>query len=400
MGKWWDLPEAEKKKIEDSRERLLIEMRGYKREPTIEEVIEGYKKLIQTLGGKFIEFTELYNQALQIAKKYGFIESTLTARIKDFSSSNSNTDNKELDDMFGMEIATPTELEKEELILFNELIFKNMKSKIWNKTEEEGGYSAYHSTGIVQINYNEDLEKQIVDIIKNTTTEEWTSSKDKNLSPDERIKKSPFKNLQHYIENPIKLALLVSIMERMIYTIVKGNVKFDEVPIIEFHFLTLEKQREAIIGNAAHSKYKNGLKEQKIKELYDDEKLFRGINAPWKWEGDEEGLKLQEFYVTLAQNWPFLTDSIQTTLATGDGQNAIRINNEFDEQLASIFPFLSKYVDGEICDDPYKQAELWGKFKTLIMHYRLDFSGNKQMLAREALNYLPENQGEKEGEQK
>ena len=151
MGNSWNLTEEDKQRVKEGQERILIEMRGYKRAPTIEEVIEGYKKLIQALGGNFVKFMEAYNKALQIGRKYGFIESTLTARIKDFSSSQSNTNNKELDDMFGMEIATPTDLEKEKLILFNELIFKNTKSKIWNKPEEQGGYSAYHSTGYVEI---------------------------------------------------------------------------------------------------------------------------------------------------------------------------------------------------------------------------------------------------------
>ena len=44
-------------------------------------------------------------------------------------------------------------------------------------------------------------------------------------------------------------------------------------------------------------------------------------------------------------------------------------------------------------NDPYKQAELWGKLKALIMHYRLDFNGSKKSLATEILNV--ENEGDR-----
>jgi len=393
MEKSWGLTEDEKRKIRVEHERMIIEMRGYKREPSIEEIIEGYKRFIQDMGGNFIEFAEAYNNVLQVAREYGHINAHLTVRIKDFSSSKSNTDNKELDDMFGMEIATSTEEQKEILTLFNELIFNNIKSKIWNKKKEEGGYEAYHSTGTIQINEEVDLKAKIIDIIDNTEVEEWTSSKDKYIDPEQRKKSSPYKNLKKVIKHPLEQKWLVALIRKMYETLQRSDLDIESIPMIECHFLTLEKQEEAITGNASHSKYKKGA-EAKVQQLFDDEKLFRGINAPWKFVGTDKGLKLQNFDETLRQNWPFLDTSIKLRALEGRGESLTQMSRNFDKMLASQFEFLRDYVDGEICTDPIKKAEIWGKLLMLIMHYRLDFNGNKQTLAREALNYIPNREGE------
>lgn len=392
MGnKSWELTEEEKR----NQKIKLEEIFGEKNDSTIEEIIEGYKKLVQSLGGSFLEFTEKYNEALQVAKKYGFIESKLIARIKDFSSANSNTECKELDDMFGMEIATPTETEKETLILFNELIFQNHKSKIWNKLEELGGYSAYHTSGIVNIDNETNIKEKIIDILENKTSEEWTCPKDKQIEPENRKRATPFRNLKEITKQPVKLDLLVKTLQRMVNTITSSNLEYNKIPIIEFHFLTQEKQKNAIIGKASHNNYKNLIKEQQIQELFDNDRLYRGINAPWKFEANENGLKLQDFYVTLFQNWPFLEDSIKVRLNEQNVKNTIKRISECDKQLASQFPFLRKYinVDENEYNDPYKQAELWGKLKALIIHYRLDFNGSKKSLATEILNL--ENEGDR-----
>ena len=390
---WWELTEEQKCQIRLEHERIVIEMMGDKREPTIDEMIEGYKGFIQDLGGNFIEFAEVYNQALQVAREYGHINSQLTIRIKDFSSAYSNTDEKELDDMFGMEIATSTEEQQEILTLFNELIFNNVKSKMWNKKEEEGGYSAYHSTGTLQINDEEDLKVKIISMIENTEVEEWSSVKDKNIEPDKRTKTSPYKNLKKIVEQPLQQKWLVALIRKMLETLQKNDLDIEGIPMIECHFLTLEKQEEAITGNASHSKYKSGL-EEKVQQLFDDEKLFRGINAPWKFVGTDKGLKLQNFNETLRQNWPFLDTSIKIRILEGRGESATKMNKEFDKMLASQFEFLRDYVDGEVCTDPIKKAEIWGKLIMLIMHYRLEFKGNKQTLAKEALRYIPNREGE------
>jgi len=393
MEKSWSLTDEQKRKIRQENERTISEMRGYKRGPTINEIIEAYKKFIQDVGGDFLHFAEAYNEVLKVANEYGHMNSKLTVRIKDFSSANSNTDNKELDDMFGMEVATSTEEQKEILTLFNELIFKNTKSKMWNKTQEEGGYSAYHTTGMVQLKEDEDLQSRIIDIIENTNVEEWTSSKDKNIPADKRAKTSPYKNLQKLIQNPLEQKWLVALIGKMLEVLKRSDLDIDSIPIIEFHHITLEKQEEAITGSAAHSKYKQGL-EEKIQQLFDEEKLFRGINAPWKFVGTDEGLKLQNFNETLRQNWPFLDISIKLKEIEGRGEASNKISRDFDRMLASQFKFLRNYVDGDVCRDPIKKAEIWGKLKMLIMHYRLDFDGDKQALAKEALDYLPYSKGE------
>lgn len=85
-----------------------------KMKPTLGEIADGYRGFIADLGGGFLEIAENYNMCLEIAKNNELIgDVKLKARIKDFSSSRINTDKKILDDVFGMEIVTPTEEEKE-----------------------------------------------------------------------------------------------------------------------------------------------------------------------------------------------------------------------------------------------------------------------------------------------
>ena len=82
--------------------------------PEIGEIIDGYRDYIFDLGGSFLDITELYNKCLKIAKSSELIgDVKLKARIKDFSSSCTNTNTKMLDDVFGVELVTATEFEKE-----------------------------------------------------------------------------------------------------------------------------------------------------------------------------------------------------------------------------------------------------------------------------------------------
>jgi len=101
-----------------------------KMQPTIGELADGYRSFITDLGEGFLEIVENYNMCLEIAKSKELIgDVKLKARIKDFSSARINSDKKILDDVFGMEIVTPTEREKEILILFNHLVFDISKNK-------------------------------------------------------------------------------------------------------------------------------------------------------------------------------------------------------------------------------------------------------------------------------
>lgn len=80
--------------------------------PTLGELADGYRSFIADLGEGFLEVLEKYNECLQIAKKSKLIEDIqLRARIKDFSSSLSNTEEKLLDDVFGMELVTGKDID-------------------------------------------------------------------------------------------------------------------------------------------------------------------------------------------------------------------------------------------------------------------------------------------------
>ena len=64
-----------------------------------------------------------------------------------------------------------------------------------------------------------------------------------------------------------------------------------------------------VYTNCYIAKYKE-TDERKIRNKLIEGKLIRGVNSPWIFEGTEKGIKLQDFYKTLLENWPLFKDDI------------------------------------------------------------------------------------------
>ncbi len=346
--------------------------------PKLSELIDGYKKYLVDLGPGFMEIVESYNMSLEIARQYELIgDCKLKARIKDFSSSLTNTDIKELDDIFGIEIVTATEQEKEFLILFNHLVFSINKDKKYNKTKTK--YKAYHQIGDYLLNkpdymtllfHDQDFFKEIVaDTINRSKTIEYKSVK----KEESNIESDVFPTLKKEIKNPEKLDEYAKILTRMITFM--NDVTFDKVfPFIETHFITSEVEENALRGSAAHSNYKNTNQEAIIK-MFNEGKLIRGINAPWKFVGDSSGLHLQNFYDTLIENWTFLRPYIVNRRMAGKEEKDKQLSTKFDYLTATVYNFLRNYLSkpkNGYNDD--KKDEIWGVLKSAIRIARPDTS--------------------------
>ena len=336
--------------------------------PLIGELVDGYKGYIYDLGPGFLDFAEVYNRCIQIAKSNEIIGGArLKVRIKDFSSSLKNTDTKMLDDVFGMELVTATEREKEILMLFNHLIFQIQNDKKYNK---RNGYVAYHCTGDFNVE-NVDVANAVNGIIENTETREYKYSKaEPQYDKDKMVKL--FTNLSTIFSTPSEAKGIIQTLEEMIAVMKVAEIKRENVPIIEFHFLTSQVEQEMIRGPANHSKYKK-TNEKLIKQFFNEGRLFRGINSPWKFVSNGSGLKLQDFYKTLLENWPFLKKDIVNKRKAGKEAREKDKNSRFDRLLASQFPFLRKYIEAEDEEYPEQfQAEKWGVLKGIMIANRIN----------------------------
>lgn len=345
--------------------------------PSIGEIVDGYKSFIQDLGGGFLEIAENYNECLQIAKDNELIgDAKLKARIKDFSSSKTNSDIKILDDVFGMELVTATEFEKEVLMLFSHLVFNIDKDKKYNKTT---GYVAYHCMGDYSPKEG-DLQEKIKQIVKQTKTKEYKYSKSEPNYNDKKNLVPIFSVLPEYISNPNDLKELSRVLGEMIDYIKFIGVSKENIPFIEFHFLTTEKEQEALRGaKANHANYKK-VNQRLIERYFNEGTLIRGINAPWKFIGTKNGLELQDFYETLLENWTFLKDEIIEKRISGKEIRDKETTSKFDVLSAAQFPFLRKYLDGSHEYPEDENAEKWGLLKALIIANRIDKTEKTQSI--------------------
>ncbi len=353
-------------------------------QPTMGEIADGYRSFISDLGEGFLQIVENYNDALEIAKEANIIgDVRLKARIKDFSSSRINTDIKILDDVFGMEIVTSpikedgvttdyqeqlAEKDKELLMLFNHFVFDISKDKKYNKPT---GYTAYHCMGDLNIEANKinNIEDWIKTKVNETETREYKRSKSEPTYGDKKHMVDVFPNLIKLIENPEELSKISRTFVEMAKYINVIDEKL-QLPIIEFHFLTGAAEKEALTGKASHSKYK-ATNEKLIKSKLQNGELIRGINSPWKFVGTPNGLKVQDFYDTLSENWPFLVETINERRIAGKEEKDKRISSKFDYLSAYQFPFLRKYIEPHKYYEN-KKEEMWGVLKTSMIVNRID----------------------------
>lgn len=337
------------------------------KETSIWDMADGYRTFISDLGEGFLEISENYNMCIEIAKANELIgDVKLKARIKDFSSSllNSQTEGKILDDIFGMELVTPSERDKEILMLFNHLTFSINRDKKYNKPT---GYVAYHCMADFKPT-EKNFKEWIKETVSSAKTREYKRTKKDDKKPkNKRNMVSIFPILQREIKNPKFLNELVKCFEEMFEYMQATDTNLD-LPTIEFQFKTSEVEENGIRGGAAHSKYKDE-DEALIMRKFMDGELIRGVNSPWKFNGTPTGLQLQDFYVTLKENWPFLRKTIAHRRKIGKEDKDRDKCAIFDWLTAIQYPFLKKYVqtNRKYDDSKSKKDEYWGFLKAAMV---------------------------------
>lgn len=351
-----------------------------KQDETKARKIEAYKNFVLDATPGYIMFMELINQIVTKLENDNAIGKTkVKSRIKSINSSMINTDEKVLDDVFGFEIVTQNEKDKEILMVIIHNLFdeKYARHKNHNKSN---GYYAHHCTGTVKnrLDEKEELENHI---LKAETQELKTEYRDMNHKEQKQYKKEEIfskkprypilrneilernnidKNLRDNLENTIEFA---------IKSLKDNPVARRALPIMEMQFKTADVEKEAKYGKAQHMKYK-AVKEAEILEAYNNRKLVRGVDFPFIFIRNEDGnMEIEHSDETLVSMWPFLDSPILEYHKT----HKYSMQN-YDMYFAKIFPELESYIRKNTLKEPslpadgYDSEMAWGILKNKIIN--------------------------------
>lgn len=322
--------------------------------------IEAYKSFLsETLPG-YIGLMEAINHTITELEIDGIVGKTkLRARLKSVNSALKNTDEKVLDDIFGFEIITPTERDKEiiMLIIHNLFVGKYVRQKNHNKSN---GYFAHHCTGTVKTKLDgteaSGLEGHIL------ASETYELKEQYRDMPKKEQKK--YRKDEIYCKKPRYPILKQEILK---------NGKIDEklqqefewaldfidqylsedlnlrrnMPIVEVQFKTSAVEQETKCGRAQHVKYKK-VNEEEIRQKYFERKLVRGVDFPFTFIRNNDGeLEIEHTNKTLVSMWPFLEDAIEKYKES----HSCPVAN-YDMYFARIFPDLEPYIKRNLAKEP------------------------------------------------
>lgn len=342
--------------------------------------IDAYKSFVIEAVSGYIMFMELVNQMVTKLENENVIGKTkVKSRIKSINSSMTNTEEKILDDVFGFEIVTQNEKDKEILMVIIHNLFdeKYARHKNHNKSN---GYYAHHCTGTVKnrLDEKEDLEKHILEAKTKELKREYRdmNHKEQKKYKKEEIfcKKPRYPILRNEIleRNGIDKNLKENLEEIIEYAIqsLKNNPEAKSaLPIMEMQFKTVEVEKEAKYGKAQHMKYK-AVKEAEILEAYNKRKLVRGVDYPFTFVRNENGeMEIEHYNETLVTMWPFLSDAIEKYKKT----HRFPMQN-YDMYFVKIFPELEPYIIKNALKEPslpvdgYTSEMVWGILKNKIIN--------------------------------
>lgn len=344
--------------------------------------IEAYKQFVSEAMPGYILFMEALNYVVNQWEMKGVIGKTkLKSRVKDINSALTNTEEKTLDDIFGFEIITQDERDKEMLMLVIHNIFvpEYMKQKNHNKSN---GYFAHHCTGSIKkgLNGNEvsELKRHI---LESETDELKKEYRDMSIKEQKKNKKSEiFTKKPRYpilkreiiasnkVDSELQNNFRWAIEFITQYLESKPELK-KCIPVMELQFKTKEVENEAKYGKAQHAKYKN-VDENKIMQAYYDRRLVRGVDFPFTFIRNEKGgLEIEQANETLINVWPFIKDAVSKY----NQINTTQIAN-YDMYFAKIFPGLERYVQKNATKEPsipasiYNSEMAWGILKNKIIN--------------------------------
>lgn len=354
--------------------------------------IDTYRKYISEALPGFISFMELINSAITtlednlVMSNIGF-----KARIKDTTSSVSNTERKVLDDIFGFELIAPNETDKEILMLLIHKIFDDEICFRTKNHDKSNGYKAHHCVGILkkEIDGNEfdDIEKYILKAKDKIVKKKYRGlrKEEKDQIPNSELyqKIDLYPNLKKQIEQEghldpktVEILKKISLEIENYYRQTKGERK--GVPPIEVQFKTAHVAEEAIYGAAKHDEYKP-INREEIANKYKNKQLIRGMNFPFKFYRANGEMKLQPADVTLVEMWPFLKETI--IQYRNDNPNEA---SSYNMHMATVFPELKPYVRELAKREPYIRVRsqnvetIWNGLKQKILYPDIREKNNKE----------------------
>lgn len=344
--------------------------------------IDAYKDFVLEAVPGYVMFMELINQIVTKLENDNVIGKTkVRSRIKSINSSMINTDEKILDDVFGFEIVTQSERDKEILMLLIHNLFaqQHIRQKNHNKSN---GYYAHHCTGTVKKkldgNELEKLEKHILEAETNELKMEYRDlpHKEQKKFKKEEIfcKKHRYPILREEIagkekvDSKLRESFKWSI-EFMEQSLNKNPEARRGIPIMEIQFKTAKVEQEAKYGKAQHVKYKK-VNEDEILKAYYNRKLVRGVDFPFTFVRNKSGnMEIEQSDETLVSMWPFLDRAILEY-----HQTHMYPMKNYDMYFAKVFPELEAYVqqnslrEPNISADGYNSEMAWEILKNKIIN--------------------------------
>lgn len=344
--------------------------------------IEAYREFLSEAMPGYIAFMEAINHTITELEADGMIGKTkIKTRIKAVNSALNNTEEKTLDDIFGFEIITESERDKEilMLIIHNLFVEKYARHKNHNKSN---GYFAHHCTGAVKRELDGmeciGLERHILDA---ETKELKTEYRDMPSKEQKKYAKSeifcnkpryPFLR-QEVLQNG---GIESKLQENFEWALGFIDQYLSEIPdlrknmpIVEMQFKTKDVEQEAKHGRAQHVKYKK-VNEDKIVQAYFDRKLVRGVNFPFTFIRNDMGdLEIEHTSQTLCSMWPFMNKSV----AKYHQIHSCPVAN-YDMYFAKAFPDLQPYVERNLGKEPcipvgnFNLEEVWAVLKNKIIN--------------------------------
>ncbi len=347
-----------------------------KPESKFRQEIDIYRDLIESSLPGFFFFMEGLNKALNMLEDE-FIMSNLEfrARIKDAIGTMQTTEFKPLDDIFGFEIITPNETDKELLMLLINKIFEEKICSRERKHNKSNGYRAYHRVGSVKTNYSDqdfyNIEEYILSAKTIALKEPYKdiSREEQKIIPKEELFQQVYMypELRKLIqEGHLSQTTIEAIKKaREIIYSEMNNIDISDIPIVEVQFKTKDVAEEAKFGTASHIGYKPTNRE-KIKNDYISDTLIRGIHYPFKLQRVNGKMVLQPSYLTLFELYPFLKEDIRKHRET----KPLSYNMHF----AIVFQDLKPYVKELAKIEPYhvtkntNKDSVWEILKTKIIN--------------------------------
>lgn len=344
--------------------------------------IDAYREFLSEAIPGYIAFMEAINHSITELEAEGIIGNTkLKSRVKSVNSALHNTDEKTLDDIFGFEIITENERDKEilMLIIHNLFVEKYARHKNHNKSN---GYFAHHCTGAVKKELNGmecvELKNHILYAKTNELKTEYrdmTNKEQKKFAKSEIFCKKPRYPIlrQQILQNG---GIESKLQENFEWALDFIDQYLSEIPdlrknmpIVEMQFKTKTVEQEAKYGRAQHVNYKK-VNEDKIVQAYYDRKLVRGVNFPFTFIRNDKGdLEIEHTNDTLVSMWPFIANAVINYRQIHECPVA-----NYDMFFAKIFPSLQPYIEKNSEKEPCIPVEdsslevAWSVLKNKIIN--------------------------------